>query len=364
MARKIIIDDIPEFTYQRLLKQKSADGFADKSWKEWVFAKASPSLQVTDAEGIRQSTRHGLRQLWGRNMGHNIAYLRRRDMKSLRDMEPTAKPVLVVGGGPSIEQHNQLETLASSNRENLTVVTCDKMLIPLLAHGIVPDYVLSVDGSDIILKFFKSKLFLRHKDRIKMLLHIAVNPKVVRYLYRHGAQVYWFLAHQVYVSEEEVEQSDAIVTICMTSTPHHPKGIQTLVAAGNVGVAAWAFAVIILKTHNVALIGFDMGYPEGTPLNKTYYYSTFLNMTQARFGANAYASLTAEVPYENEYNPAWGTHTKTDQVFRSYRAMFYDLLSIAPKETEIWSCVEGGTLYHPRLKYATLQSWLNNLESR
>lgn len=357
--KKIVIDDLPQFSYDRLVKQKEADGYGKKSWREWILSKASPSLQVTDAEGIRQSTRGGLRQLWGRNMGHNIPIIRRKNMKTLRDIiPPQKKNCLVVGGGPSIEQHHQLETLAKADRNNLTIVTSDKMTVPLLAHGIVPDYVVSVDGSPIILDFFKHKLFRQNASKIKVILHIAVNPLVVRYLYRNKVQVYWFLAHQIYVSEAEVENSDAIVTISMTSTKDHIKGVTTLVAAGNCGVAAWAFAVIILKAANIGLIGFDMGYPEGTPLNKSYYYSTFLNMTQARFGATPFASLSAEIPYENEYNPFWKTRTKTDQVFRAYRDMFCDLLDIVPATAQTWNCCEGGALYHPKLKYATLLEWL------
>lgn len=349
-----------DYTYQRLLKQRDADGYAAKGWRDWILSKASPSLQVTDAEGIRQSTRGGLRQLWGRNMGHNLAYTRRPNMKSLRDIPaPQNRKCLIIGGGPSIELHNQLETLANADRSGLTIVTSDKMTIPLLSHGIIPDFIMSVDGSPIILDFFKHKLFKQNADKIKVLLHIAVNPLVVRYLYRLKVQVYWFLAHQVYVSEEEVENSDAIVTISMTSTKAHPKGVQTIVAAGNCGVAAWAFAVIILKAKSIGLIGFDMGYPEGTPLNKTYYYSTFLNMTQARYGATPFASLSAQIPYEKEYNPAWHSYTYTDQVFRSYKDMFCNLLDIVPATAVTTSCVEGGALHHPKLKYATLKKWLS-----
>jgi hypothetical protein len=342
-----------------LLKQKEADGYAGKSWRDWILSKAASRIYLTEAEGIQKATGVNLRKLWGMNMGENLAYIRRKDMKSLRDIpESSDNSVIVVGGGPSIAIHHQLETLRDSGFKG-QIVTCDRMLIPLLKVGVVPNYVISVDGSPIILDFFKHKLVKDNLDKIKILVHIATYPTVTRYLYRNKAQVYWFLAHQIYCSEEAVENSDAIVTIAMTSTKDHIKGIQTLPAGGNVGVAAWAFAWVILHSKKVALIGFDMGYPEGTPLNKTYYYSTFLNAMQNASGRNTFAALSAQIPYEKEYNSAWKSWTYTDQVFRSYAKIFYGFLDITPKDVTTYSCVEGGALNHPKLKYLTLKQFLS-----
>ena len=269
-------------------------------------------------------------------------------MKSLRDMaEPKGDSVLVIGGGPSIAIHNQLETLRDSNYRGI-IVACDRMLIPLLKYGIVPQYVVSVDSSPIIVKFFRHKLVKKHLSEITFLIHIATNPLITRYLYRLHANVYWFLAHQVYATEAEEENSDAVTLLGMTSTKWHIKGVQTLPAGGNVGVAAWALSWVILHKKNIALIGFDMGYPEGTPLNKTYYYSTFIGMTQEKCGKNALASLYANFPYEKSYNPKWKSYSYTDQVFRGYRNIFNGFLDAAPTNVQTWSCVEGGTLDHPK----------------
>ena len=340
-------------------RQKTEDGYQDKSYKQWILSKGASKLHLTEMENIRKGTGVNLRKLWGMNMGENFAYIRRKDMKSLRDItEPPSKSVIVVGGGPSIAIHGQLETLKNSDYHG-TLVSCDRMLLPLLRIGVVPDYVLSVDGSPIILKYFKSKLFTEYKDKIKVLVHIASHPSVIRYLYRQKVDLYWFLAHAVYVNEAEVEKSDAIVTIAMTSTKDHVKGVQTLPCAGNVGVGAWAFSWVILKKKTVALIGFDMGYPEGTPLCKTYYFSTFLDETQRVFGKNDLAALTAHIPYEKEYNPILKCYTFTDPVFRGYREMFSNLLDIVPKDVHTYNCTEGGALQNPNLKCQTFKQFLS-----
>jgi hypothetical protein len=357
---KIVADNIPKHIYEKLLKQKETDGFNDKTWRDWIISKSASALQVTDTEGLQRSTRGALRKMWGVNMGYNISLIHKQKIvKSLRDItNPEAESVLVVGGGPSIAIHNQLQTIKDSGYKG-TIVSCDRMLVPLLKMGIVPNFVIGVDGSDIILKFYKNPLVKKHKDQIKFLIHLATHPEVVNYLYKIKADVYWFLAHQVFMNDEEVENSDAIALICTTITPHNLHAIQTLVCGGNVGVGAWAFSWSILHKKKVAFIGMDMGYPEGTPLEKTYYYSTFLNMTQERCGGKTtFASLAAQIPFEKEWNPIWKVFTYTDQVFRSYRKIFESYLEITPKDVEITSCVQCGALHHPRLKYSTLKDWL------
>jgi hypothetical protein len=171
MPKKIIADNIPNHIYEKLLKQKETDGFGSKTWREWVISKAATALQVTDTEGLQRSTRGALRKMWGVNMGYNISLIHKQKIvKSLRDLPvPEAESVLVVGGGPSIAIHNQLQTIKDNGYKG-TIVCCDRMLVPLLKMGIVPQFVIGVDGSDIILKFYKHPLVRKHKDKLKFLL--------------------------------------------------------------------------------------------------------------------------------------------------------------------------------------------------
>src|SRR3990170_2523242 len=102
MAKKIVIGNLSDYTYQRILKKKEADGFKDKNWKEWLVSLASPNLFMSEVESVRKATGQNLRKLWGENIGFNLAYIRRKDMKTLRDIPSSALPTIVVGGGPSI----------------------------------------------------------------------------------------------------------------------------------------------------------------------------------------------------------------------------------------------------------------------
>jgi hypothetical protein len=293
------------------------------------------------------------------NIGHNLAFIRRKGVKNLRDLAVAENKInegsaLVIAGGPSIHIHDHLNVIKNSGYKG-AIVSSDRMLIPCLENNIVPNYVMTVDGADIILKFYKHRLFRENLKNIKVLLHYTTSPKVVRYLYRLKADVYWFIVHTEQVVREN---SDVLGAIYMTMTAHNPEGLQTLVAGGNVGVCAWCFSWVVLNRNPVILIGFDMGYPEGTDLRKTYYYSTIFDATLAALKEPTAAALAAQMQYTKEYNPAFRGHTYTDSVFRSYREMFCAYLEHAPPKLITINSTEGGALYHPRLQYGKLAETL------
>lgn len=347
--------------FEGIKRQKELDGFADKNWQEWLVSKSYAGMWG-DADMMRVSNRL-MRKLWHGNIGHNLAYIRRKDVKNLRDLaveaaENTSKgSAIVVGGGPSIWAHKHLDVIKNSGYAG-TIVASDKLLIPLLQKGIIPQYVVSVDGSDIILNFFKSKLFKQNKDKIKVLLHYTIHPTVARYLYRLKADVYWFIIHS---ETQPTADSEILNAVYMTTTKHNPEGLQSVVAAGNCGVAAWSFSWSIIKKNPVILIGFDMGYPEGASLEKTPYFSTVMRGTSNLAPLEQDYSLG--IAYEKVYNPAWKTWTFTDVVFKNYRRMFNYYLDNLPQNVVTISCTEGGALYHRNLKYAPLKETLEKIRS-
>jgi hypothetical protein len=352
---KKIVLTCSDFDFEKLKKQKASDGFAAATWEKWLLSKGSSGLELTETEQCHIGTKT-MHTLWWKNIGHNLAYIRRKDTRSLRQLAKIKSegPAVVVGAGPSVWQHKHLDVLKNSGYRGI-VVACDKMLKPLLEHGIVPNYVMTVDGTELIIPFYKNKAFREHVKDIKVLLHFTANPKLVRYLYRLKADIYWFIIHTEMILTPE---DAAMQSVCMTMTKHNPDGLQTIVSGGNVGVGAWAFSWVVLKANPVILIGYDMGYPEGTNLHTTYYYSALMNKTQEQIADSTAASLTVATQYQKEYNPAFKCWAYTDVVFRQYKAIFGSFLSHSPANVTTINCTEGGTLHHPRLQHATLAETL------
>jgi hypothetical protein len=310
---------------------------------------------MTEMDGIGLEIRT-MRQMWGNNIGHNLAYIRRKGVKTLRDLAQTEwkGSAIMVGAGPSVDLHNHLDVIKESGYEG-TIVASDRMLPLLLKKGIVPQHVLTVDGSELIIPFYRNKLFRKHVKDIKVGLHFTANPKLVRYLYRIKANVYWYI---IQTENRPTEDTEVMQSIYLTQSQHNPSGLQSLLGGGNVGVTAWVFSWVVLKKNPVMLVGMDMGYPEGTQLDKTYYFSTFFKYLKSHGMDGQQSALQCTKNYIKEYNPVWKSWATTDTVFRGYRDILYSLLEGVPPQIIVHNCTEGGTLNHPKLHPMKLEEAL------
>jgi len=181
---KKIALELSDYDYARLKRQKELDGYPDKSWGEWLLTKGHQRFNPTDMDVISKGN-VVMRKLWNNNIGFNLGYIRRKGVKSLRELAKTqpSGSVVVVGAGPSIWSHNHLDTLKAYKG---TIVCCDRMLKPLLEKGVVPNYVATVDGSELIIPFYKNKLFKEHVKDVKVLLHITAASNVFSQSYSSG----------------------------------------------------------------------------------------------------------------------------------------------------------------------------------
>jgi hypothetical protein len=59
---------------------------------------------------------------------------------------------IVIGGGPSIQ--GEVETIRNLILRGCVVVTCERMYAWCLLHGIIPDYVVTMDASDDVVQAF------------------------------------------------------------------------------------------------------------------------------------------------------------------------------------------------------------------
>lgn len=127
------------------------------------------------------------------------------------------------------------------------------------------------------------------------------------------------------------------------------------VVSHNSGASAWVMAMDLFKRAPVALIGIDFGYPEGTPLDKTQYYSNILKL------AKGDVKIIKEA-YKEFYHPTFKTKAYVDLVFYHYRQAFLSMQDT----TDMWytmyggtiNATEGGTLFGPGITCMTFKEFL------
>lgn len=303
------------------------------------------ALYSTINQKIQEGTR-SLQPMWMRNFGDNLPLIR--EGKTLRDLaekEVVDGRAVVMGRGPSIFRENHLFALRDSGFEG-AVVASDGILIDSLKAGLVPHYVLSIDGSPIVKKWFDHHLVDKYAPKIKAVMCGQVDHGVVERVIQAGFDVYWF---QPAMDSVEDRRSVTRFMILMTVSKRNPDGFVALEVGGNVGACSWMFAWNVLKRKNVALLGLDYGYPEDIPLKESYYF----DKTVAALGA-----VDAKIHYDTVFHPFFKTTSFIDPAFKSYREGFFDTLLSKPNWQRTVNCSGGGTLFHPKMECMHFADWL------
>lgn len=334
---KRIVVDLPDGTFTKLKHLKESDGFPHASWDEWLKWKAR-EMPV----GKTESPTHDLLKLWCSNFAYNLKHILEDDsISALVPDNPNILPkgpAVVIGAGPSIRRHNHLEMLAqaiASKQYQGIVCASDSMLVSCLKKDIVPDVVATVDGAEIITKFYSHKLVREHGTQIKTCLVNSANPKVVRICKRNKMPIFWFNGMM-----DDVRYSESWTRLqsYMTRSRKNPDGVPAVSCGGNVGNTLWALTHSLLRRSPIALIGIDLGYPEGEPWEKTGYYSIWLRLA----GENIDAVCGQ---YKKFYNPYFKTYAFADKVFVNYRRTWLMLARRTPPWVKTINCTEGGTLW-------------------
>lgn len=345
--RELRVSGIPEPLYEKLLLLKAEHGYKDRSWLEWVrYLTRGVNVTPTLTQRIRKGTR-GLLPLWMRNFSDNLEKIRSSTLsvKDLVFQDPQDRRALVIGRGPSLFRLKHLELLKEKGFDGW-LVACDGILIDMLKRGVVPDFCLAVDGSELVTKWFDHDLVRQHGGHIKAVICSTVHPKVIKLIEEAGMPIYWFIpAHDDGKSEESFTRNISLMTV----SDIRKEPIISMECLGQVGGASIVFSWSVLKSREVGLIGLDYGYPADMPLEETYYWKA----TVERMGA-----LDASTVYEKHFHPFFQNETVVDPAFHSYREGFMEALLLKPPYTKITSCVGGGSLYSPLMDYAHLQDWL------
>lgn len=287
--------------------------------------------------------------LWMNNMGQNMPDIRRgKRLGELRKKIPPSGSALVIGAGPSIEKYSHLEILAESGYRG-AILCCDRMLIPLLKKGIVPDVVASVDGSPEVADFFRDPLVDEHVGELNVVFCAqSTHPDTVKAF--KGAP-FWFVA----IWDDPINNARSITRLF-----HWMTGDQEMMnTGGNVGSFLWNVGYMLGK-NPIGLIGLDMGYSEEDDLTKTTYYAYLRRMLELR------GKDPDDVPrfYRRGYNPDFRNNYYTDILFESYVQTLKRMIDESYKKgLRTYNCTGQGALHGGKVKGIPLKDFLKKYES-
>ncbi len=300
-----------------------------------------------------QNGTHAMVDLWMYNFARNINDFLDGESSKLLSQFNNNKPdqkyesknsAIVIGGGPSVKENNQLEVLANSNYQG-SIVCTDRMLVRCLENGVTPEkfpkfYVLTIDPYEITLKFYKDKIIEKYSNGISAVMSTCTMHETIELCKQHGLNIFWF--HPLIDDYRKTESISKIMNM-MSKSDKNPKGFPGLQTGGNVGSFSWIFSWAILGCSPVSLIGLNMGVDVDTPLEQTQHYSQVLN----HFDGD---KTKVHEKYRNIFNPDIETETILDPVFDFYREALLDLVKRSPQWVKTINSTEGGSLFGERIQ--------------
>lgn len=309
---------------------------------------AAPPDQFEAATQVVQKNTASLYPLWMKNWADNLETARHGDSLDVLYKQPPCEKALIVGRGPSLMKNNHVELL--KRRPFKGKIVASDGALPLLAERLIcPDFSMTVDGSEVLTKWFVGPT-QKIGPKLKAVLPVTANSKVVRACQATGAHIFWYIPilDDVSMNISGVTESLQLQTVSAKNTG----GLSRLNGAGNCGLASIVFAVQILRAKEVVLIGMDSGYDINTKLEDLHYHKVL--MKSLRYDGAAVAKL-----YRIYYTPSIGKYCIVDPVFETYRRIFLQLAKQAAEVgTKIVNCTEGGCLYDDGIDAMPFEKYL------
>ncbi len=337
---KLVIDKLNKAVYDKLVKCKNESGFHNRTWSDWMeYISDHISNGNEFSDPITEGTLEEFGQIWMENIAENMEVIL--SSKSTKELpKHSGKSAIVIAAGPSVRKNNHLKLLRESDFDGV-IIAVDRMLIPLLKEGIIPDYIVNADGHrNNILKFFDDPIVDKHADRIKTIFATLAPPNAVN---RFKGEKYFYNAM---IDNPKTRNSITKYLRFMTRKPN-------LNTTGNVGGFGVIFAYY-LKCNPISMIGLNLGYPVETPLAETYSY---INIKQA------YPDMSDEDIYATFYqectHPFFGTKSFTEPIFQYYKEGLIDAAHYMDTEGyKLINCTEGGIIFEEPIESMWFRDFL------
>ena len=298
--------------------------------------KLPPDIDETAMVNIK--TVHNLLPLWMDNISESFETIKIgkdiRDIPRFDDIEN--KRALVIGAGPSLHRNKHLELLADQGFDGI-IFAADRVLVDCLNVGVIPDYIMTLDGSEKILDYIDHDIVDQYSDRVAAIMCITTHPSVVQ---RWNGNIFWFSNS---LDETIVPNVGHVMHLLLNKTE--------LFTAGHASSIGWSVAHTI-GCKEIGLIGLDLSYPADMPKKDTWYYDRYLE---------AYNGNVEEIEklYKTYHHTVFGTDCYYDPVFANYLlcslAHFAAAFSAGAR---VVNCTEGGALEGEGFECMKFSEWL------
>jgi len=267
------------------------------------------------------------------------------------DTDLKNRPVIAVGAGPSLKLRGSVKQIAESKFQQCGGIVIATMsgLKPCLEGGVIPDFAICMDASDLEFPYIDHPLVEKHAKDITLLGGCSMSPKVLRN-WKGDKMGFVSGAVDMYL----IPNLDMFLT---TLLPEFP----VIESGGNTDTSAITI-MACLDVNPIALVGMDRGYPKGFPHDQTMYYQAYLQSVGKDYKD---AQDMISKCYTDYHHPVFGTDFYYDFVFDIFRTSLFTIAKAYHEKFgyKLINCTEGGTLHSEDIESMPLQKFLAMVES-
>jgi len=207
---------------------------------------------------------------WSENIRKNKKYFRKHGSVA-KDLIGIGKnrAVIAVGAGPSFKKNAEvlrrtieIDGMRKWEDRHYVVVASNHQFKPLLNMGIIPDFVMSVDYSDVVYDQLNTDI-PDHGQHTIFLTGPHTSPKVIKEWDRQGRDIRFYLSSSKGLREVFEE------AMGRNAEPH------IFHTGGNVLNSIWALALKFFQSSVYMCVGNDLSYPlhEDPDVQRANYYA-------------------------------------------------------------------------------------------
>jgi len=278
------------------------------------------------AEIISRNTMQTKLGIWAANIRDNLSAIN--ECEDITAIPKINGPALCLAAGHSLELH-----LNDIPKFRGVKIACERNLIPLLKEDIVPEYVVSIDGSEIMTQFIDHPLVDKYAHLMTGIFSTTAAPSTIR---RWPGKKIFFNAWLDDINEDK-SVSMVLQEITRKATMH---------TGGHCGATLW-FLAYYLQASPIVMLGMDLAYPATIP---------DLSHTQLWDGVKHLPEKEILDHYRRETNP-FGEEVITDYVFDGFKDVWLSWIR-EMTEYETIQCSDYTILHQPPLKYMDFKEYL------
>lgn len=298
--------------------------------------------------------------VWVQNFALNLNNIwnessaRELDIASYDNKEISENSAIVIGRGPSVKKHKQLQLLASSNY-NGSIVCTEGALINALKMGVTPEkfhkyYVVTIDARREISEYYNDSIVNTYGNKIKGIFSTVVDPYTVERARQAGIKIHWI--HPLF-DYNEGKKSFNQISALMVRVKNHKQGLPAIQTGGNVGTSSWFISWQILKCTTVALIGINHGWDEDDSWETIMSHGHAHSKIEADVKSSTFQKLFPKV-----YNPEFNCYCILDPIFQYYSKALKEFITRSPSQIHTINATEGGCIFGDRITCTTLSDFL------